>query len=294
MSFYEGSLLSIEWTNQHGCGQNPKLQCNLVVQYMCGPKDAPPTERIRDGTTTNTITDDANGPVAVDGNGDLRFGMHESYQYYQDCKARNRNLGLWISDRASEGGLTPGRASAIFTRQNNDGNRNGYECNEERDYYPYWAPTPWRDVAILTQNEDYCSFYQANSQNVADKGWCADKTSGKQVAPNNQGDCAVTGGTWTITKSWGIKAPDCVLAPWSRDNHLGNGQTGFANSYNWTLPDQSMEACIVADTCNCVLRLRYNITTDDMGPDANRPDAGFIDSTSNAEASPVKDDQIVV
>jgi len=41
------------------------------------------------------------------------------------------------------------------------------------------------------------------------------------------------------------------------------------------------------------LRLRYNISTNDMGPNANRPDTGFIDATSNAEASPIKNDPII-
>jgi hypothetical protein len=39
MTYYEESLLEIEWTNQHGC-QNPKVWCNMVIQYMCGESDA--------------------------------------------------------------------------------------------------------------------------------------------------------------------------------------------------------------------------------------------------------------
>ena len=33
--YYEGSVLPIEWTDQHGCGDNSKVSCEIVIQYAC-------------------------------------------------------------------------------------------------------------------------------------------------------------------------------------------------------------------------------------------------------------------
>lgn len=35
MYYYEGSILPIEFTNQHGCGSNSKVNCEVVMQYAC-------------------------------------------------------------------------------------------------------------------------------------------------------------------------------------------------------------------------------------------------------------------
>jgi hypothetical protein len=294
MNFYSGSLLSIEWTSQHGCG-NPKMYCNVVIQYMCGNNTDSPQTLIRDGTTTDTITNSAAGPTATDANGNLLYGMHESFAYYQACQARNRNQGLFIADREQQGGLNPGEASSIFTRQNNNGDQHGYECPEERDYYPYWAPSPWVDVAILTDDSSFCGFYQAQSQNVLSRFFCANPTTGVQTAPNNQADCQTAGDVWTEVPSFGLPPPVCQQAPWNRFNHLGNGIdiAAYTNSFNWTLPTEDQEPCITNDACNCVVRIRYNISTDDLGDNGNRPDQGFIDFSSNAAASPVTQDPFV-
>jgi hypothetical protein len=313
MTYYVGSQISVEWTNQHGCGSNPKLICNMVVQYMCGAESDGDYFNIRDGSTTDTITNDATGPVARETNGDYTFGMHESYQSYKNCETRNRNMGIYIADREDEGGLNAGRAAAIFTRQNNNGNRHGYECVEERDYYPYWHPAQWVDVAILAHKTEYCEFYQAESQNVKAKGYCAsstavanDPTQPTQTAENNPTDCSVAGNTWMEQPAFGVAAPDCLEVPWSRDNHLGNGQGAHNNLYNWTLPtsgdfstiaeSQNTTNCLLdTEVCNCVVRLRYNISTSEFGFDMmSRPDTGFIDWTYNAGASPLIDDEIVM
>jgi hypothetical protein len=86
---------------------------------------------------------------------------------------------------------------------------------------------------------------------------------------------------WEMIPSWGIGAPDCLPAPWSRDNHLGNGVNGYMSSYNWTLPKSSTESCISKSNCNCVLRMRYNISTSDING------FGFTDFTSNGANAPL-------
>jgi hypothetical protein len=308
MSFYAGSILSVEWTAQHGCGENPKLQCNMVLQYMCEKTDAPAEINVRDGATTNTIGENLNDVTETDNNGGYEFGMHESYQYWENCKTRDRNMGLFIADRENQGNLNTGRSSARFTRQNNDGTRRGFECAEERDYYPYWHPSPWRDIAILAQNEDDCSFYQSESQNVKAKNRCQDSTQaeGVDAKQNNEVACLAANNKWVEVPSFNMSAPTCYRAPLSRDNHLGNGADGFANSFNWTIPDGSDEKCIDDDNCNCVLRIRYNITTGDLDAKEIRPGKGtgtingnaikegFIDAAYNKENSPVTQDPIVL
>jgi hypothetical protein len=287
MTFYEGSQLSVEWTNQHGCGSNPKMICNMVVQYMCGSNNDDPTVRIRDGTTTDTIPANTAGADKLDANGNLLYGMHESLQSYINCETRTRNMGLYIADRAAVGGLTTARSTSIYTRQNNNGAQNGLECPEERDYYPYWHPSLWKDIAILASNKKFCDFYQANSQNVKSKSYCTDPSNpGPQTAPNNQNDCVANGNTWVDQPSWGIDAPYCDMVPWSRENQLGNGVGGFANDYNWTIPTN--EPCIAAGNCVCVLRMRYNISSIEVNyPSMSNPDTGFVDWTYNAEGSVV-------
>jgi len=264
MYYYVGSQLPIEWTAQHSCG-NENADCQIVIQYMCG-------DLVRDGATTDTIPDDAKqanetvrpDPLTGEDKEVFKYGMHESYQFYQDCKTRSRNKGLFIADQK----VGP---NAKNTRQNPGGARNGFECPEERDYYPYWHPSEWKDIAILSNKLDRCEYYKAESQNVKAKNFCKNKPEF-----NNELECTKGGGNWTANEPWGIPPPDCLQAQWSRDNHLGNTRTGFPAMYNWTVPNDVHE--------NCVLRIRYNISTSDV-------DNWNINSTLNGdEKSPIQND----
>jgi len=270
----------------------------MILQYTCNAF-------IRDGTSESTIPDDPTLDLF-----DQKYGRHESYSWYQSCKARSRNRGLFISDRQLNGN------GAVYTRQNNNGNRHGYECPEERDYYPYWHPSPWKDIAILTDNTDRCASYQTESQNVKeryycspDAGWQATMLENGQTGfiPITQIECEALSppGVWTRVDAWGIPAPKCLGNTWTRDNHLGTPWYDFESNLNstttsnfdWRLPLKTEDPAIFqADpqtgelaSEHCVFRLRYNMSglefdfmqnAGQSWPQAMTDTAGFGSSTS--------------
>ncbi|KAG8466765.1 hypothetical protein KFE25_008144 [Diacronema lutheri] len=252
LRFIVGSELSIEWTAQHSCGHG-KARCQFVLQYYCND-DPSKGMNVRDGTTPARI--DLAAPT------DQTRGLHEPVQNYVKCAARERNMGLWTADQDMAN-----RNRATATRQeNNPNNRYGFECPEERDYYPYWHPTVWKDIAVLTTNVSMCGYYKNESQNVAAKHECDDPQF------NNERACFQGGSAWVEVPSHGVDPPQCLPAPYLRDNHLGNTLTGGATMYNWTIPDDVSNAC--------VLRMRYNISTADVPWE--------LDSRYNNGNSPVK------
>ena len=283
--YYEGSIVAVEWTSQHACGpSNPNDKCEIIIQYYCA-------EDVRDGLVTTTIPEDAtandtqdvtdecwftNGgyncsyPATEPSQHTWVYGMHENYVYWNNCDTRLRNGGLFKADQ------NPG-PNARNTRQNPGGTRHGYECAEERDYYPYWHPTPWKDIAILTDDVDRCSYYRRESQNVKAKNYCLNQRY------NNEKDCVGNNELWLEAPSHDIDPPECVMTFENRDNHLGNNPSGFANTYNWTVPYDA------SDDRWCVLRIRYNISTTDY-------DGWTTDASSNAppkSRSPVTNDPYI-
>ena len=309
--YIEGSVLQIEWTNQHGCGGSEatdpyKLNCDLILQYMCetGGEDATDSaggiirgaEILRDGGTTNTPAQPkqyvSSATLVAQDDGVVR---HESANYYYECALRLRNQGLFLADQ------NLATTYATSTRQNAAGTQYGLECPEERDYYPYWNPSPWKDIAILTDHVgDKCDsngLYTGASQNNHVVYRCVptvtDQTSQSWAGAwgaITAAQCSQYAGQW-IGYTHNLPAPACLQAPWSRVNHLGNGRSGQSLGYNWTLP--SISSLIaqgvnlvggVTSFAKCALRLRYNISTDDFSPYTT-------DHTYNGVNSPVKQNQ---
>ena len=294
--YYEGSVLPVEWTVQHGCGAIRKVKCEIVIQYACedtldprvdnfwpwttkkggenteffgkqhfrsgdhvaAPRDGVP--RDSNDAATDTIPD--NEESAIPSTKETRrFGMQENRDYYEICQRTERNKGLYTADQAIK------RNDRRGTRQNPNGNRHGFECPEERDYYPWWAPSPWVDIAVLSDRADddgkacypstprsecskRCQYYMANTMNFNNKGYCDPNHESGTVAQktesnawkqrkwyNNQEACVDAGFNWYSVKlnDYLPMDPDsnfvCAHTQYTRTNQLGNSD-GIVTSQN--------------------------------------------------------------
>eukprot|EP00941_MAST-03F_sp_MAST-3F-sp1_P000829 g829.t1 len=303
MEYYEGSTLQLQWTIQHGCGNNPTTHCQVVMQYACedtlpGLRDGYPTGDLvsadgnlgykyssfkYNGNNEDSATPGGDGtetiPFPALSSDMTEYGQHETHEYYKACRNRLRNKGLYTADQ-------PVGVSSISTRQNANGDRHGLECPEERDYYPYWQPNPWRDIAIYTSEKEQCSYYQTESRNVKSVFHCKVTDEQRKSAedgktPITAEKCAHVGGQWIEEKPWGTKAPECNEHHRLRQNFLGditqddgisakvqNKKPGLLSSgagparFDWTVPGDVLDST-GKDSALCVLRMRYNISTFD-------------------------------
>lgn len=239
MNYYTDTIIPIRWTAQHNCGENN--DCQFILQYMCG-------DTIQDGQPQEPNGNSCTARVPETPYNDLttpeKYGIHEDYGYYQRCKDRERNPGLFTANQKLKG------ESAIYTRQNPNGNRYGFECPEERDYFPYWGESDWVDIAILTTNTSRCPYYTKHSRCNSVKHDCV---GGSQFS-NNAEECETHGGLWYTYPKYTDCNITCLDAPSSVINRLGIEINGTKHAeFLWKLPSSPKN--------KCVLRLRYNIST---------------------------------
>lgn len=298
--YYEGSELNLEWTVQHGCGPSTKTSCMINIQLgteftMSGLRDGYPSGGLQDvpGNNNdgreegkfNTNNQDGTNTIPANANDsqNVEYGRHELFSAagdpttYQACTKTERNKGLYTADQNLAGN------TAQFTRQNPNGGRSGLECPEERDYFPYWRPTPWIDVAVLTSDTAFCPMMVQESQNVKDKYACICPDPNK-VAAITAAACAAQGCTWTTFSARGLNPPECKLHAFSRDNHLGSTvmEGGVPETANYKLKMPTIDNG--AQEMLAVIRIRYNTTTMDYDSTSTLAGkTGSLDSTKNCK-----------
>ena len=126
-------------------------------------------------------------------------------------------IGLFIADQNLRRSGNQRFSSAIYTRQNPNGNRRGYECPEERDYYPYWHPTPWRDIAVLADDASHCEMFRRESNNRKPKGMCQELHTDTNNSPkywsiyNNKADCELNNRKFSCCQLFVLTVLTCYL-----------------------------------------------------------------------------------
>lgn len=246
------SFLTIEWTNQHGCGGCPrklqKVNCNLVLQFMCQPNDGsvPEIDKIRAGINTDkqpfTYQPLQFTSISAQGNRKNKnvknnFGLHENWEWYDRCYHRENNKGLFTADQKLR--KINRYSRAIHTRQNKNGQRSGYECPEERDYYPYWHPTPWVDIAVLSESIAMCQNYKKKSFNAGPYEECVEKTGNKKEwirrsRWNNKVECEAANGKWLAFHNFLERAPQ-----FTNERSCLNAAKQTKIPYIWGLPSDT-------------------------------------------------------
>ncbi len=118
MKYYQSSpsadsVLLVEWTAQHGCGsrdhrnEEAKVNCDLILQYMCQEEMVVTNlDRMRDGIDigvqgyTQMVGDSkAEYLERKNSNVDGKKGLMESWESYDACNYRERNMGVFIADQ---------------------------------------------------------------------------------------------------------------------------------------------------------------------------------------------------
>ncbi|PFX29775.1 Protein DD3-3 [Stylophora pistillata] len=293
--------VDIMWTNQHGTGPDTDdmVETQVILQYMCQPypQGKMATKDVNKEFEYHTIRNGQNLATQAFANNVRENaytrkdrGLHEPANYYQAYYRRERNKGLFTADQQLKGNLP------IYTRQNPAGTRRGFEVPEERDYYPYWGPNPWNDIAIMVSDkktEQLMKEY-VNSPEYGYKYLCVMPTTltGNPNCPRDHYNvlakkcvakyitseqCKKAGGTWTKFITNYIEKTAGVL---STCHNVGEMKLARGIPYEPHLISQGADQeeqfvlvhkppewkvpCFPTNTTQrCVIRIRYNITTSD-------------------------------
>jgi len=266
------SQLSVEWWDQHGCGRRDEsdphwIDCQIILQYMCqdgegselrnGFSRESPEYRRPENRRNEETFEQKEERKRRDMERRENTGIHEPWEYYDSCYIRNRNRGLFTADQNREG-----NRGSTRTRQNPNGQRSAYECPEERDYFPYWHPTQWIDITVLTSQTENCPFYREESANRKAKHECVEyypesesetnRIRKHSSRANNEFDCEGLGGNWTAFHTFLEIVPDVDSEDDCEDWALTSGHV-FGASVRWEIPYLDGEGRHQIPTPKCLI-----------------------------------------
>ncbi|KAI0984318.1 hypothetical protein GJ496_006084 [Pomphorhynchus laevis] len=276
LAFYEHSILRIAW-HQHPACESQYDDCTTILQYIC-------SSDLKDSNREFSVHKHHHNSKERQ---DYRNqGLHETEAYSRFCFTHERHPNIFIGDQRL-------CTASICTRDNPNAIKYGNECAEERSYYPYWAPSPWIDIAIFKKNASQCSNLIKQSQNTNSRSFCAFPS--KRIAehyrqffgtlPISPKRCTQSkfsfNSTMTFSGKWhkGSKhnksSPKC-LKMHSRNSHY----------YDWRIPSLRQSK----SHTKCVIRIRYNVTVFE----ARNPNEHTNRLKSHHPITSVDDSEIVV
>ena len=140
---------------------------------------------------------------------------------------------------------------------------------EERDYYPYWHATPWRDIVVMTDDTRRCPYYERESENVNPAG------GARRGRPSTTARAAGGGEVWDVPRalddqmfvpkqSYRRDTVECIKTRYSRINDTATRSTARTRRERARRVPVDPAAAAIRRPRAVRAALRYNITTADF------------------------------
>jgi hypothetical protein len=288
MSYYEGSWLTVEWTNQHACS-NSNTDCAIIIQYMCVSGDAG-AER----------ADSRRFDDRRDHDRELRRGRRETPRSTSTaCTSRSTTFAAArraTATRASSGRQEPAGQRAVHAPEQRrhalrvrvpggarllsvlapvalEGRRRADQRQLALRLVPRELAERDGQGSLRAQEPERLARGQGQGVEVQQRDRLLE---GRRLSVARRRHAPLRSRRPTASRRRGRATTTSATASPTA------GLAGHMNHYNFTLP--TTEPCLKEDNCKCVLRLRYN-TRRPTTPATARTTATASSSTPSSTAT---------
>ena len=240
MYYYASSLL-LNGRHNIGCGIEDRTnQCEIIIQYVRKILLLESLQQLAVVTMRMVVTHKNNAAglneegISIGREGYEKYGQHESFEYYDTCRTRERikvfslriiHQPLGNRQQSTPDKGTMGKGTGLSVQKK--GIISKYCCSFRYGRLsnifrslnqPILASIALADIAVLTDDTSRCKYYQEESQNVVDKTFVSLKIMIVcQIFASAQLDLGISSPKVDMQWTW---PPIC----------LGNAMDGF---YKW-------------------------------------------------------------